>query len=131
MLTSYAYASVACRKSGKNAVQQILQSATERNTALGVTGALYSDGDTFFQVIEGEEPVLAQLMSLILRDPRHGEITILDQFDLDARRFGPFAIKHVDGSRDTALREKFNYQQLVSQGDGYVADRVCELAQVR
>lgn len=128
MITSYAYASVACGKSGTKTVNEILQSATERNESLGVTGALYSDGDTFFQVIEGEESVLAKLMSSILRDPRHAEITILDQMDLDTRQFGGFAIKHVDGSGDTSLRQKFDFGQLTSQGEGYIADRVCELA---
>ena len=130
MLTSYSYASVPSQRSDADAVDRILFSALQRNAELGVTGALYSDGETFFQVIEGEEPVLAHLMSLILKDPRHKSISILDQTDLEHRMFGEFAIKHVDGRDDASLREKYAFRQLTNGGEAYVADRVKELAHI-
>lgn len=128
MLTSYSYASIACCPADGGVVDEILTSALQRNVEIGVTGALYSDGETFFQVLEGEEPVLASLMSLILRDPRHEAITILDQTDLSSRMFGEFAIKHIDGKGDAALRGKYGFKQLTNGGEGYIADRVKELA---
>ena len=128
MLTSYSYASVPSGESDSRTLENILTSALQRNTEMGVTGALYSDGETFFQVIEGEEPVLARLMSSILRDPRHKAITILDQTDLEHRLFGEFAIKHVDGRGDAALRKKYAFRQLTNSGEAYIADRVSELA---
>ena len=130
MLTSYAYASVPSCRSGGGGVGDILSSSLQRNAEMGVTGALYSDGETFFHVIEGEEPVLARLMSLILRDPRHQSISILDQTDLEHRMFGEFAIKHVDGRDDASLREKYAFRRLTSGGEAYVADRVKELAHI-
>ncbi|MEM7211329.1 MAG: BLUF domain-containing protein, partial [Pseudomonadota bacterium] len=66
MLTSYAYASRPSQNPDDSVLQEILKSAHERNSQLGVTSVLYSDEDVYFQVIEGEEPVLAKLMSLIL-----------------------------------------------------------------
>ena len=130
MLTSYSYASVASGELGNNVIDDILSSALQRNAELGVTGALYSDGETFFHVIEGEEPVLARLMSLILHDPRHEAIAILDQVDLESRMFGAFAIKHVDGNNNAALREKYAYRQLTNGCASYVANRVRELAHI-
>ena len=128
MLTSYAYASIACRDCCDTKVRQILQTAAERNSMLGVTSALYSDGETFFHVIEGEEPTLATLMSSILRDPRHTSIEILDQFDLSERMFNGSAIRHIDGSGDANLKSRFSFRNLTSLNGTYVEDRIRELA---
>ena len=95
---------------------------------LGVTSALYSDGETFFHVIEGEEAILAQLMSSILRDPRHRSIEILDQIDLSERMFNGSAIRHVDGSSDSDMQDRFSYQNLTSLNGSYLEDRIRELA---
>lgn len=128
MITSYAYTSISCRHCNDARVQQILQTAAERNSTLGVTSALYSDGETFFHVIEGEEPVLAQLMSSILRDPRHRSIEILDQIDLCERMFDGSAIRHVDGSSDSNMQDRFSYRNLTNLNGSYLEDRIRELA---
>lgn len=128
MLTSYAYASISCQDHNTAEVRQILQTAAERNSELGVTSALYSDGETFFHVIEGEESVLAKLMASILRDPRHKSIEILDQLDLSERMFDGVAIRHVDGSRNSELQAKFSYQNLTTLNGSYLEDRIKELA---
>lgn len=128
MLTSYAYASISCQDCGEARVRQILQTAAERNSQLGVTSALYSDGETFFHVIEGEEAALAMLMASILRDPRHKSIEILDQFDLSGRMFNGSAIRHIDGSGDADLKDRFSYRNLTSLNGTYLEDRIRELA---
>ena len=128
MLTSYAYASISCQDCGEARVRQILQTAAERNSQLGVTSALYSDGETFFHVIEGEEAALAMLMASILRDPRHNSIEILDQFDLSGRMFNGSAIRHIDGSGDADLKDRFSYRNLTSLNGTYLEDRIRELA---
>lgn len=128
MLTSYAYASISCQHHNTAEVRQILQTAAERNSELGVTSALYSDGEMFFQVIEGEESDLAKLMASILRDPRHKSIEILDQLDLSERMFDGVAIRHVDGSRNSDLQAKFSYQNLTTLNGSYLEDRIKELA---
>lgn len=128
MLTSYAYASISCQDHNTAEVRQILQTAAERNSELGVTSALYSDGETFFHVIEGEESNLAKLMASILRDPRHKSIEILDQLDLSERMFDGVAIRHVDGSRNSELQAKFSYQNLTTLNGSYLEDRIKELA---
>lgn len=128
MLTSYAYASISCRDCGEPTVQQILQTAAERNSRLGVTSALYSDGETFFHVIEGEEAALATLMASILRDPRHKSIEILDQFDLSERMFNGSAIRHIDGSGDADLKDRFSYRNLTGLNGTHLEDRIRELA---
>ena len=128
MLTSYAYASISCQDHNTAEVRQILQTAAERNSELGVTSALYSDGETFFHVIEGEESDLAKLMASILRDPRHKSIEILDQLDLSERMFDGLAIRHVDGSRNSDLQARFSYQNLTTLNGSYLEDRIKELA---
>ena len=131
MLTSYAYTSIPCRTFQANDLRQILATARQRNSEIGVTGILYSDAGCFFHVIEGEEPVLAKLMSRILRDPRHSQVTILDQVDLTERLFGDFSLKHIDGRENTALHGGVSFQQLVHGGADYVAARIRELTNIR
>lgn len=106
----------------------MIDGAIRRNTLLDVTSALYSDGACFFHTIEGEEPALAKLMSSILRDQRHFSTTILDQTDLADRRFPGLAVKHIDGSRDDRLRERFSFGSVTLLGADYVAERVRDLA---
>ena len=51
--------------------------SSENNRKRDVTGVLISVRDYFFQVLEGEEAIVDQLVEKISRDPRHNEITIL------------------------------------------------------
>jgi len=58
-------------------INSILEVARLRNATAGVTGALMFNEHMFTQVLEGEESAVRGIMSVIQRDPRHRDITIL------------------------------------------------------
>jgi hypothetical protein len=57
----------------------LLQQCHANNTARGVTGMLFYGNGTFLQVIEGDDPVVDELVARIARDPRHDDIRILSR----------------------------------------------------
>ena len=128
MLTSYVYASLWSGRSSAAEIENIIGPSFARNSKHNVTGALYSDGNVFFQVIEGEEPVLARLMSSILRDERHSAVSILDQIDRSRRQFEGSPLLYVDGRKNSALREQFSYEVLMNVGSDGLLKRINELA---
>src|SRR6476620_3348194 len=56
--------------SGKS-LRDIVDTATSRNAALGVTGVLCFSGDHFLQLLEGPVIALEKLMTSIRGDDRH------------------------------------------------------------
>lgn len=55
-------------------VLELLKQARQTNAELGLTGILLYTGETFFQVLEGEETVVKRLYRKICQDPRHTKI---------------------------------------------------------
>ncbi len=67
-------------------VAAIVQASRTRNALLDVTGALISAGGCFAQVLEGDEPAVAELMHSINNDPRHMRVKIIRTAE-EPRRF--------------------------------------------
>ncbi|QHI97374.1 blue light sensor protein [Xylophilus rhododendri] len=78
------------------AIPSILSSARRRNLALNVTGSLLFTGGYFAQVLEGEEPALAEVMALIAADARHRDIRILLDRALDMRLFSAWSMAYTE-----------------------------------
>ena len=69
-------------------IAQILAVSRANNARDGVTGALlYSDG-CFAQVLEGDLEVAQRTFERIQRDPRHGNVIVLEARRVEARIFG-------------------------------------------
>jgi hypothetical protein len=79
-----------------------------------VTGMLlYTDGN-FFQVLEGDEPVVARLFEMIGRDTRHDRVVKIIQEPIAERAFGnwsmgftsmtPAELKKIPGASDIFSR---------------------------
>ena len=69
-----------------------------------VTGVLISVRDYFFQVLEGEESIVDELVEKISRDPRHHEITILSaETGCEERLFTEWGMKTVALSESNDL----------------------------
>ncbi len=82
----------------------IFTTARRKNKGLDITGALIISGDAFVQALEGDETAVRNLYATIVEDPRHDELTILEE--VDARRtFGRWAMAKVatDGGSDIRL----------------------------
>jgi NADH dehydrogenase FAD-containing subunit/class 3 adenylate cyclase/uncharacterized membrane protein YphA (DoxX/SURF4 family) len=66
------------------------------NNRLGLTGVLISVHEYFFQILEGPEGVLDQLIEKIRNDPRHRDLTILSvEYNLPDRLFTDWGMRTV------------------------------------
>ena len=86
-----------------------IQSAALRNNArLGVTGALYYDGASFFQVLEGPENAVALLFDTIRKDRRHTEVALVCRHPIVTRMFMLWSMKFVSGLDHPQLAATFD-----------------------
>lgn len=94
----YASMSTLPRAEEKAAMRAIVAVSQTRNAALGVTGCLILGAGRFAQALEGEQSSVEEIMRSILRDPRHRQVTVLEQGDLPARRFTGWALGYAGPS---------------------------------
>ena len=113
MLETLAYASNALVPAHSAEMLDIARACLRNNPRLGVTGALYFDGRQFYQVLEGDETVLACLFDAIRSDPRHTDVKMVYRRPIRERRFGDWSMKFIDGSGDPELRPHFDYAEAV------------------
>ena len=92
------YSSLATKKMLKSDLYMILRQARLNNEQSGVTGILiFSDG-YFFQVLEGEENIVADLYQTISADDRHSDIQLLLDEDLEKRSFPDWGMAYATPS---------------------------------
>lgn len=113
MLETLAYASNALVPAHSAEMLDIARACLRNNPRLGVTGALYFDGRHFYQVLEGDETVLACLFDTIRSDPRHADVKLVYRKPIAQRRFTDWSMKFVDGSDMPAMRPQFDYTEAV------------------
>ena len=82
--------------------------SVENNRQNMITGALFFHEGTFLQVIEGEEKPLRELMARISEDPRHDEVEMLIDTDVEKRGFSDW---HMD-SFHLGVGHKFNIDMM-------------------
>jgi Sensors of blue-light using FAD len=89
----------------KQELGTLFTAARSDNKAQGITGALLLSGDWFVQVLEGEQNAVRALFTVIERDPRHTDVTLLDTRPVSERVFARWAMARVsdDGERDIPL----------------------------
>ena len=100
------YVSSATRTISPVELKEISTISVRNNGKVGVTGILLLCGDFFFQILEGEEEAVDQVMHRIRRDPRHEEIQILKvENALVARQFADWSMRtiHLDAINDTLI----------------------------
>jgi NADH dehydrogenase FAD-containing subunit/class 3 adenylate cyclase/uncharacterized membrane protein YphA (DoxX/SURF4 family) len=77
-------------------ISEIGRKASLNNQKIDVTGILIGVGDYFFQILEGEEKTINQLVEKISRDPRHRDVTILSaEIGCEERLFSDWNMKAV------------------------------------
>lgn len=77
-------------------ILEIGHKASLNNQKIDVTGILIGVGDYFFQILEGEEATVNQLVEKIGRDPRHRDVTILSaETGCEERLFSDWNMKAV------------------------------------
>ena len=64
-------------------LDQILSVAEQRNATLGISGVLFSRGNTFFQTVEGPVDAVRDVYRSIAADTRHENIYLLIDEPID------------------------------------------------
>ena len=84
-------------------LQAIVSAAKRNNPKLGITGVLFYHNGKFIQVIEGEEPGLRHLMTLLHQDTRHRNITVLIDEPVEKRGFADWNMDSFNLSNQDSL----------------------------
>jgi hypothetical protein len=92
------YRSITTALSGRatDDLPSIVQDATARNGLEGITGLLYSEDDSFLQVIEGHDDSIEELLTRLEADDRHRGIRILSDRRITDREFGDWTMAYRD-----------------------------------
>lgn len=77
------YVSTAVRDLQEAEVVKILEETEIRNNNHGVNGLLIYSNGNFFEVIEGEENKIKDLFKIIKEDPRHKNIIMIFEKEVD------------------------------------------------
>jgi hypothetical protein len=89
------------------ALDAIVAQSNSRNTATGITGVLWSDGENFAQVLEGAHNEVGATMDRIRRDPRHTGIQVVLDRAVASRQFGLWAMRQADDAETTMRSTAF------------------------
>ncbi len=81
------YSSQAAHPMTVAALEEILVDARTGNEKRNVTGALIYVDSVFFQILEGEEAAVRELMASIANDTRHRSVKVFYEAAVDARAF--------------------------------------------
>jgi hypothetical protein len=82
-------------------IEHILESARRNNSKAGVTGALLYSSGFFAQALEGPRGEIEVIFERIQRDPRHGDVTVLESDYEPKRNFSAWTMAYVETSAGT------------------------------
>lgn len=100
------YVSSATTAISKAELDQISEISIRNNAKVGVTGVLLLCGNFFFQILEGEEESVDQVLERIQRDSRHQDLQILKVEKVqNHRKFADWSMQtvYLDGINDTLI----------------------------
>jgi hypothetical protein len=75
-------------------LQNLLQECRQHNAAQEVTGMLLYGNEQFLQVLEGERGRVQALYARIYQDPRHRDVTLFAEKQIDARAFPDWSMAY-------------------------------------
>lgn len=76
-------------------ISRILEVARVNNSRQDVTGALLFNSGYFAQVLEGPKAAIERIFEKIQRDPRHGDVTVLETGFASSRDFSEWSMAYV------------------------------------
>ena len=91
-MISYVSDSVIQEDARRSELEKIVDTAQRSNAMKGITGVLFSEGDHFFQTIEGEEGPLRDLYQSIENDHRHQGLNKLVDEPIPERAFADWSL---------------------------------------
>ena len=107
MLIRLIYVSTAVGPVTTSVTGTILRSAQAHNARNGITGVLCQGQGLYVQVLEGERSQVEALYARILKDKRHDKVLRLQDEDIQGRRYGSWAMAHIDLVHATASQPAF------------------------
>jgi hypothetical protein len=91
---SLMYASSATEPLSETALDALLARSRSNNALRDLTGMLlYKDGQ-FMQVLEGDEETVRDTYAAIARDPRHEDVRVLLDTEIDRRQFEDWSMAY-------------------------------------
>lgn len=79
-------------------LRSILAASRRNNAGRRVTGALLYNAGSFAQILEGPLGNVEQTFEAIQRDPRHGEVTVIQSGFAEGRQFPDWSMAFAGGS---------------------------------
>jgi len=92
------YVSKATSAIDQEVLQAILADSSARNASDGITGVLCAGRGHYLQVLEGSVRRVMSLYLRIMKDPRHGDSTLLSISLVAERLFEKWAMGYIEGS---------------------------------
>lgn len=104
------YVSQARRQFRQHELVDLLVTARNKNSQMGLSGMLLYDGlGTFIQVLEGNRAAVQTIYDRICQDPRHENIQLLHQVPIQHANFGDWSMGfHAIEDEHTAGIDGFN-----------------------
>ena len=96
MLIQIVYCSAAAHSIGRAELAAILETSRRNNTRNELCGMLLYSGGSFFQVLEGEEQKIDELMVALENDQRHRQITVIIREPIAERSFCDWSMGYAD-----------------------------------
>ncbi len=92
MIRAVLYQSTAKTDFPSSADHDILETAWRHNGEMGITGYLLRTRTQYFQLLEGGDDVLDDVVDMIRKDTRHTDMEILCDNTVNERRFANWAM---------------------------------------
>jgi hypothetical protein len=100
MLYRLIYSSEATGEMSPPDLEQMLQESRLRNARRYITGILVFVDGVFLQVLEGERDDVEDLMQSIRRDPRHRNLKVFNEEEIDRRAFPKWRMAYLSPRPD-------------------------------
>lgn len=109
-LIELVYTSNAIDEISQNDLDDILASSRMNNHEHDITGMLTYDDEVFLQILEGPRTAVMSLLNKIQKDPRHFNVSILYQSNIEERAFGNWqmAFKQLEARRTLIVTEQLS-----------------------
>ncbi len=98
------YVSLAAEDFQSDALFEMRQRSRAKNERAGITGMLLYKERRFMQLLEGKEAAVRATYKVILKDPRHREVTTLLKVDTSMRDFEEWSMGFQNLQDESARR---------------------------
>ena len=102
------YMSAATEPFSDDALAELLDVARTRNAEKNISGMLLYHEGSFIQVLEGPERAVTQTYQIVSKDPRHSDVQVLFQGEIEERSFGEWSMGYVPARNIRDVPEGFH-----------------------